>query len=474
MNRIATGALVLLPWMIVACAGPSSTSEIGVSAGSGGSGGGGQTAGAGAGGPGSNGAGTGALPCAVASVLQAKCQSCHGPTPLFGAPMSLVTYADTQAAAQSNPALKVWDRMRTRVHAGTMPMPPVGQPSLTTAELAALDAWFGASAPAGQPCGGGGGGSTGTGSGATGGGGAGGVVGPGAGIGPQYLPCTPNRIMTAHAANSLTTKYPVPNPTNDRYVCFNFKSPFAAGEQATAWAPIIDDARVIHHWILYGTTSAVTDGSVSTSCQATSLGGTHVAGWAPGGNNSVFDDDIGLVLDYPYYQLQIHYNNQRYADGADASGVAFCTTNTPRANAAGIVTLGTMFFNIPAGANDFPVNSTCSNLAADGKTPMTIIGTSPHMHLLGTGFRTQHMRGSSNMGDISNVPIGTWSFDGQKHYTIPRRQVLPGDKLLSTCYFDNPGTTSVGFGTKTSDEMCFDFITVYPYAAATKSCSSLF
>jgi hypothetical protein len=312
----------------------------------------------------------------------------------------------------------------------------------------------------------------GTGGSSTGTGGTGGVVGDG--IGPEYLPCTPTRFFRAHASGSATAKYVVPNPTNDQYACFNFKSPFAPGEQAIASAPIIDDARVIHHYILYGTTSPLTDGAVSTGCGSTS-GAVHVSGWAPGGQYSVMEPDVGMVLDYPYFQLQVHYNNQRFSDGADASGVAFCTTTTPRPNAAGIVTLGTSLFSIPANGNDYAVNSNCTGLATDGRTPLTIIGTSPHMHLLGTGFRTQHMRGGTNMGDLSNVPLGTWSFDGQRHYKVdPRRQVMPGDTLRTTCYFDNPSPSAVTFGPRTSDEMCFDFITVFPYASAKKTCSSLF
>jgi hypothetical protein len=31
----------------------------------------------------------------------------------------------------------------------------------------------------------------------------------------------------------------------------------------------------------------------------------------------------------------------------------------------------------------------------------------------------------------------------------------------------------VGFGNKTSDEMCFDFIAVFPYAVANKKCGSI-
>jgi hypothetical protein len=425
--------------------------------------------------------GGGALPCDVASVLRTKCQSCHGTTPLNGAPVPLVTYADTQARSVKDPSLLVWQAMQTRVHSTTMTvMPPRGQPALTSTELAALDSWFAAGAPAStEACPVGGTGGTGGGSGGSAGSAVTGTGGSSAGtggadcIGPQCLPCTPNHTLTAHAAGSLTTKYPVPNPTNDSYVCFNFKSPFQRGEQAIAYAPIIDDARVIHHWILYGVDTPVTDGSITTGslgCAAITLAATHVAGWAPGGPNSVLDPDVGLVLDYSSFVLQIHYNNQRYADGADASGIAFCTTNTPRQNAAGIVPLGSMAFTIPANANDYAVNSNCTTLAADGSTPITVISTSPHMHKLGTGFRTQHLRGATNMGDLVNIPIGTWNFDSQLHYPIPRRQVLPGDTLKTTCYYDNPNPTSVSFGTKTTDEMCFDFITVFPYGSANHHC----
>src|SRR5438046_2282988 len=68
----------------------------------------------------------GGLPCDVGDVLVSRCQSCHGSTPLYGAPMSLVTYADTQAPARSNPSLRVWQMMQMRVHATTAStvMPP--------------------------------------------------------------------------------------------------------------------------------------------------------------------------------------------------------------------------------------------------------------------------------------------------------------------------------------------------------------
>ena len=93
------------------------------------------------------------------------------------------------------------------------------------------------------------------------------------------------------------------------------------------------------------------------------------------------------------------------------------------------------------------------------------------MHLLGSGFKTQHKRGLTDIGDLVSLPMGTWSFDDQRHYNVtPRRDVLPGDVLTTTCYYDNPTASTVTFGEGTHDEMCFDFITVYPYDAANKSC----
>ena len=44
----------------------------------------------------------------------------------------------------------------------------------------------------------------------------------------------------------------------------------------------------------------------------------------------------------------------------------------------------------------------------------------------------------------------------------PEIVVQPGDKLHSTCVFDNPGSQSVGFGEGTGDEMCFNFVLAYP------------
>src|SRR5262249_5929443 len=101
-------------------------------------------------------------------------------------------------------------------------------------------------------------------------------------IGPSALPCTPTHTFRAHGdgANSL---YHVPTTAANLYQCFTFKSTFAATTQATAWAPIIDDDRVLHHWILYRTHTQQVDGGQGP-CNMPS-DATFLAGWAPGGGN---------------------------------------------------------------------------------------------------------------------------------------------------------------------------------------------
>jgi cytochrome c5 len=391
----------------------------------------------------------GGLPCDVDNAVRSKCQACHGSSTKFGAPMSLATYEDTQKAAVSDPSKMVWQMMQARIHSTTNPMPPRGQTPLTDAELAALDRWFGTNAAAGSAQ-------------------CTNLVAPGdlgALSGPAYLPCTPNRTFNAHASGS-TNEFSVPATYSNSYICFNFDRPFATNEQAIAWAPLIDNDQVIHHMILYGVASRPA-ADTSSSCYGPTLSGSMVAGWAPGGTNAVMDTDVGLNLDFPAYQLQIHYANNTGASTTDSSGVGFCTTTTPRQNTAGIVTLGQSPFTIPAGANSYPVVGQCNNLSSDAATTMTVIATQPHMHLLGSGFRTEHL----GHDDLSNIPQGGWNFDAQRHYSIlPRRQVLPGEQLRTTCYYDNPGASPVSFGPKTQDEMCYDFITVYPYAAAVRKC----
>ncbi|HMJ15707.1 MAG TPA: hypothetical protein VK524_30030, partial [Polyangiaceae bacterium] len=389
---------------------------------------------------------TSPLPCDIDNILREKCQACHGSTPKFGAPMPLTTYADLLKPSSVS-GETVWQRMNGRVNHATSPMPPIGQTPLTDAQKARLNEYFGQRAPAGTTT-------------------CTNLVPPGdlnALSGPEYLPCTPNVQLTAHAAGS-TAKYNVPTSFSNTYSCFTFRNPFPSGQHSLAFAPIIDNDRIVHHWILYGMSSG-SDGAVVTggSCYTATVNGTMVAGWAPGGANAVMANDVSLNLNYPFYTLQVHHSNMTGSAQTDASGVAFCS-GSPRQNVAGIITLGTSSITIPAGATNVSATGTCGNISADG-SDITVISTSPHMHLRGNAFRTEHW----GYDDLSNIP--RWDFDVQRSYPLfPRRVVKRNETLRTTCWYNNPTTRAIGYGPATTDEMCYDFITAYPYDKAIHKC----
>jgi hypothetical protein len=101
------------------------------------------TAGADAGGTGTAGvdAGTPQGFCAVQGVIQRNtCLNCHGATPINGAPMSLVTFADLTAPAKSDPTRTVGQLVIVRTTAQTMP--PGGVPAVSAADIQTVQNWL--------------------------------------------------------------------------------------------------------------------------------------------------------------------------------------------------------------------------------------------------------------------------------------------------------------------------------------------
>jgi hypothetical protein len=387
---------------------------------------------------------TGDLPCDVLEVVGTRCQTCHAATPLFGAPMPLVTSAHFHAPAPTMPAEAVHERAMVRIHSTTSPMPPVTAPALSTTELATLDAWLAAGAPmraAGVTC-----------------------EEPPPPPPPDELDCEPTHSFRAHASGGATAPYPLGPGSANQYICFTFRSPFTTTQQATAWGPTIDDERVVHHYILYRTQTPQADGGVGPCNMPADA--TFLMGWAPGGGVSEMPADVGLELSQDgdeWLILQVHYwNAAAIPDVVDASGVEICTTDTPRTHEAGVLTFGSTAIAIPARAMDHSVSGTCSAaLTSFLPEPLHVIASGPHMHTLGTSFETVILRGGTTPEML--VRVDPWDFDSQTSYAHdPEVLIRPGDAVRTTCTYANPGSTLVTFGEETEDEMCFNFMMVYP------------
>ena len=91
--------------------------------------------------------------CKVKAILDKNCVACHTTPAAGGAPFPLTKYAELTAAHPTKAGKKIYERVGFRVHADKSQteqlgvMPP-GKP-LAAADIALIDAWVAAGAPAG-------------------------------------------------------------------------------------------------------------------------------------------------------------------------------------------------------------------------------------------------------------------------------------------------------------------------------------
>jgi hypothetical protein len=464
----------------------------------------------GAGVSGAGGTGTvvpGTMPCEVQTVVQGHCQSCHGASPVGGAPMQLLTVGDFQRdyTALSTTQLvgqtfKMYDLARIRMNRemGTMPMPQGSV--LTPAQLTMMNSWLMSGAPAGNACAptGGTGGAAGDAtvpSGGMGGAGAVGSIGGGGGeagtgaVGPAMID---DQCTTPGAFDPLTPKYPNETcydfpvhgqsgtsdtskfqvPMSESYNQFYYNVPWPAGSVATRFGQRFDNKAVLHHWLAFSQTFSQPAGTVEPNVTGTTLftDAELIAGWAIGGCTTTYPDNVGVHLPSSgAIMVQWHHYNNTGAQAMDGSAVQICVVpEGEREHKAGLTFLGTETMTVPAGQMA-SAGGTCLN---DSSGPITILGFTPHMHTIGIHMQSEVTRAAG--GAVDNVFDLPFQFDYQTNYMMNPPVVLqPGDSIKSTCTYQNMGSSTVSFGQSTTQEMCYQFAVAYPYGALNNGVFSL-
>jgi hypothetical protein len=152
--------------------------------------------------------------------------------------------------------------------------------------------------------------------------------------------------------------------------------------------------------------------------------------------------------------LSIHYFNT--GEGVDdTSGAEICVARTPREHTAAIHSVAAGQIMLPPHqATD--VNATCTPKYSDGD--IHIIQSRPHMHQRGIGFTSLVQRANGSTETMLDVP-----FDYNNQIAYHTDMVLSaGDKLLTTCKFQNDTDRTIVLGSTTDDEMCLNDITAWP------------
>ncbi|XP_017029293.1 tyramine beta-hydroxylase [Drosophila kikkawai] len=195
--------------------------------------------------------------------------------------------------------------------------------------------------------------------------------------------------------------------------------------------------------------------------------------WAMGASTFTYPPEAGLPIGgpgfNPYVRLEVHFNNPEMKAGlVDNSGFRIKMSKVLRQYDAAVMELGLEYTDkmaIPPGQTAFPLSGYCvadCTKAALPATGIIIFGSQLHTHLRGVRVLTRHFRGDQELREVNRDDFYSNHFQEMRtlHY---KPRVLPGDALVTTCYYNTKGdkTAALG-GFSISDEMCVNYIHYYP------------
>ncbi|MGZ3474859.1 MAG: monooxygenase [Polyangiales bacterium] len=383
------------------------------------------------------------LPCEIDDVLARNCRTCHGETPKYGAPMSLVTWEDLNAPSPSDASKKVFEAANLRVHlpdTDNARMPQKPNPALSAKDLATFDAWISGGAP------------------------------------KKTADCTTpipdaasfetpvSKPLSCTPDVSLTPKTPwaMPKDTRDIYICYGVEYSPATKRHITGVHPHIQNDKIVHHILLMTSDTAVDP--TPHECGGAISKYRMLYGWAPGVGDFELPDVAGFPAEpgKSHFVVQVHYNNVKALDGeTDTSGFDFCTTDKLRPNDADVMALGSLKFTMPAKS---PYDITASFTVPSFIGTIHAIGAFPHMHKLGKSIATNlFASGAGSPIHLGEDPA--FDFNNQFFEPLPDTVIKPGDRIDTRCIWQNDTANPVSWGENTDDEMCYSFTMYYPKIA---------
>jgi hypothetical protein len=292
--------------------------------------------------------------------------------------------------------------------------------------------------------------------------------------------------LKVHGGQTVdATPFDVGNGTAlDIYEQFYFSTPWPAGTVATIYGTDVDNAQVLHHWVLFSTIEKQTEGAHIQTALPTLIGTDPqlVAAWTLGGPNLAVPTNVGLELPAPgrTLDLQVHYANRTGTAQHDASSVQICTVPAnQRAHIATFTALGTEDLNGNVWQNgagmpphkESTFSGTClpARRGLDADAAIQLIGFMPHMHRIGTHMNTRVQRAS---GEVEILFDAAFSF-GHGRHNVVHFELNANESLTTTCTYNNTNDYGVSFGETANDEMCYQFVLAYPARALGNAASSL-
>ncbi len=174
-----------------------------------------------------------------------------------------------------------------------------------------------------------------------------------------------------------------------------------------------------------------------------------------GTNELLMPTGVGVVIEAGQ---QVHVNLHLFNTGEGSlsgrSGVQIIKMNQADVvHEAELFLPGPFSFVIPFG-EEYSFSGDCTI-----GTPQTIFALFPHMHQLGTHFKTEIVRAGGSVEILHDEP---YDFEMQPFTVFAPTALAVGDKVRTTCTWINTTEADVSFGDKSTAEMCFSILMRYP------------
>ncbi len=268
----------------------------------------------------------------------------------------------------------------------------------------------------------------------------------------------------------------------DDYQCFLIDTTFEQDTFVVGTNVIPDNDQLVHHANLFLISPSFVpqveelegrEPDAGYSCFGDAgINQTSIIGaWVPGAQPIFTPDDAAIIIPKgSRLVLQTHFNSEYTLPEPVAPEVHLYTRDEPPAQRARALPMANLTFEVPPGEKESVHEIVITN---SSRNPWTIIGTAPHAHLLASQIKVEVERKDDEMEDTCLVDIPEWDFNWQQEYRFLDDEwvsVRPGDSVRMTCVYDNSpenqpiidgervAPQQVGWGGKTRDEMCLNFL----------------
>lgn len=301
-------------------------------------------------------------------------------------------------------------------------------------------------------------------------------------------------------SQNLEIRHTLDLPSDDTtYWCSVHKLPkvFEQKHHIVQYEPVIseDSDGIVHHMEVFHCTPLSSDSDQSFPLWAGPCGSDSapakltqckkvLAAWAIGAGPFTYPEEAGLAIGGPefggpYIMLEVHYNNEELLSGVkDNSGMKMVITKELRPHDAGIMELGLVYTNemaIPPGQSSFPLHSYClpeCSAVGFSESGIHIFGSQLHTHGTGVKVATKHYRSGIEQPEINRDNHYSTHFQEIRPLR-DIRTVLPGDELVTTCWYDTRQRANITLGGFSfADEMCLNYIHYYPRTESLEVCKS--